>query len=125
MKHNKRPPTLVMAKPAPSMTAPCLVLVSSWRNSLLASSTSCFSKCRASSMMPPTSDVMLVSALRKVSGIGSPPARRLGKQKTDAEADQHRLNRVTADKGGQVVGHVAEAVLLEVLAPGLKVVGDG
>src|SRR5438477_11555154 len=114
MMQRSRAPTLARASPAAIMTAPCLVLVSSWRNSFLASSTSCLSRCRASSMMPPTSDVMLVSALRKVSAIGSPPARRLGKQKPDAEADQHRLNRVTADKGGQVVGHVAEAVLLEV-----------
>src|SRR5437868_7224670 len=116
MMQRSRAPTLVRASPAAIMTAPCLVLASSWRNSLLASSTSCLSRCRASSMMPPTSEVMLVSALRMVSAMDSPPAGRLGEQEADPEADQHRLDRVTADEGRQVVGHVAEAVLLEVLA---------
>src|SRR3954468_22102686 len=114
MKHSSRPPTLVSASPAPVMTAPCLVLASSCLNSLLASSTSCLSRCRASSTMPPTRDVMLVLALRTFSGIGSSPACRPGVQETDAEADQPRLDRVPADDGGQVVAHVAEAVLLEV-----------
>src|SRR5436309_10481 len=78
---------------------------------------------RASWMMPSTREDIDGASACSWSGMVSPP-RRTRHQEARAEADQQRLERVTADHPGQVLHHVADAVLLEVAAAGFEGVGD-